>query len=174
MALSLSPLTGIERPFTDDEIIVSKTDLSGRITYVNDVFVRVSAFSRNELIGAAHSIIRHPDMPRGVFQLLWDTIQEGRELFAYVVNRAKNGDHYWVYAHITPTFDAAGKIAGYHSNRRTVDRKALPEIEALYRDMRAVEARQARKQDAVSASVDYLNQNLSRLNLSYDEYVWTR
>lgn len=166
-------LTGVERPFSDDEIIVSKTDLSGRITYVNDVFVRVSSYSRAELIGAAHSIIRHPEMPRCIFKVMWDTIQAGREVFAYVVNRAKNGDHYWVYAHVTPTHDAAGAIVGYHSNRRTVERRALPAVKALYARLLAAEQGHARKSDAVAASMALLNQYLAERGQSYDAFVWS-
>ena len=98
-------LTGVERFFDKDEIIVSKTDLKGRMTYCNDVFLRIAGYTEQELLGQPHSIIRHPDMPRCVFKLLWDTIGAGKEIFAYVINRAKNGDHYWVLAHVTPSRD---------------------------------------------------------------------
>lgn len=165
--------TGVERRFSDDEIIVSKTDPQGRITYVNDVFVRVSGYSRSELLGAAHSIIRHPDMPRCIFQLLWDTIQSGREMFAYVINLASNGDHYWVFAHVTPTTDETGRIVGYHSNRRTVDRRARPTVTALYARLLAAEAGYARKRDAIAASTALLNQYLLERGQSYDEFVWS-
>ena len=166
-------LTGVERFFAEDEIIVSKTDLTGRITYVNDVFVRVAVYSRSELLGAAHSIIRHPNMPRCIFQLLWDEIQDGREVFAYIVNRAKNGDHYWVFAHVTPTFDASGALTGYHSNRRTVNRSALPTIEALYARLRRAEAGHPRKRDAVTAGMTCLHHALQERSTTYDEYVWS-
>lgn len=169
--LAIQP-TGVERPFSDDEIIVSKTDLKGRVTYVNDVFVRVAVYPRAELMGAAHSIIRHPDMPRCVYQLMWDTIQAGREMFAYVVNLAKNGDHYWVFAHVTPTFDAAGAITGYHSNRRTVKRSALPAVEELYARLRRVEGKENRKRDAVEAGMRELSAYLERRGQTYDEFVW--
>ena len=96
--------TGREISFGEDEIIVSKTDTRGVITYSNTVFQRVSGYTEEELQGKPHSIIRHPDMPRCVFRLLWDTVQSGHELFAYVLNLAKNGDGYWVFAHITPSF----------------------------------------------------------------------
>ena len=170
--------TGIERPFADDEIIVSKTDLAGRITYVNDVFVRVSAFARRELLGAPHSVIRHPDMPRAVFQLLWDELRAGREVFAYVVNLARNGDHYWVFAHVTPSVDAAGRVVGYHSNRRTVRRAALPAVRSLYAELRAVEhaierGRDGSRRAAVAASMACLTDHLTAGGLSYDEYVWS-
>ena len=86
--------TGRERRFDDDELLVSKTDPKGRITYANDVFVRVSGYALPEIIGQPHNLIRHPQMPRGVFRLLWDSISRGEELFAFINNLAKNGDHY--------------------------------------------------------------------------------
>ncbi len=97
--------TGIERTFKEDEIIVSKTDLKGIITYANRTFLDVALYREDEVLGMPHSIIRHPDMPRCVFKLLWDTIEEGNEIIAYVKNMAKNGDFYWVFAHVTPTFN---------------------------------------------------------------------
>src|SRR5580704_8741733 len=91
--------TGRERTFPEDEIIASKTDVKGVITYANRTFMEVSLYSEEELLGQPHSIVRHPDMPRCVFKLLWDTIQKGDEIFAYVKNMCKNGDFYWVFAH---------------------------------------------------------------------------
>ena len=79
-------LTGVERHFDEHEIIVSKTDLKGRITYANDTFLRVAGYRERDILGQPHSIIRHPDMPRCVFALLWQTIEAGREIFAYVIN----------------------------------------------------------------------------------------
>jgi PAS domain-containing protein len=86
--------TGIECPFEEEELIVSKTDLKGRITYANDVFLRLAKYPLQQTIGAPHSLIRHPDMPRCVFKLLWDTVQAKKEIFAYIVNMASDGDHY--------------------------------------------------------------------------------
>ena len=116
-------LTGVEQTFADDEIIVSKTDTSGRITYANDVFLRICGYREDELLDQPHSMIRHPDMPRAVFKLLWDRISSGGEIFAFVVNCCRNGDHYWVLAHVTPDFDEAGRIVGYHSSRRLPKRR---------------------------------------------------
>ncbi|MHA1571475.1 MAG: chemotaxis protein, partial [Alphaproteobacteria bacterium] len=82
--------TGVERRFGQDDLIVSKTDLKGRLTYVNRTFIEISSFTEDELIGAPHSVIRHPQMPRCVFWLLWQTIQEKQEIFAYVINMARN------------------------------------------------------------------------------------
>jgi len=145
-------LTGVERTLERDEIIVSKTDLAGRITYANRVFQRISGYSEKELLGAPHNLVRHPDMPRGVFQLLWETIQGGNELFAYVINRAKNGDHYWVLAHVTPTFDAHGKLVGYHSNRRAPARAAIETVWPLYRELCQLEAATGERKEAMTRS----------------------
>jgi len=112
-------MPGTEVIIGDNEIIVSKTNLKGRITYVNDVFRRVSGFSEEELLSEPHSIVRHPDMPRCIFKLLWQRLGAGEEVFAYVKNRCKNGDYYWVFAHVTPSRGLNGQKVGYHSSRRT-------------------------------------------------------
>lgn len=119
MPRSTPSLTGVARTFGDDELIVSKTDARGVITYANDVFLRISGYPEDEVIGAPHNLVRHPDSPRGLFKLLWDQIGAGKEVFAYINNMAKNGDHYWVLAHVSPSFDPRGKLIGYHSNRRS-------------------------------------------------------
>lgn len=169
---SIQP-TGIERFFAEDEIIVSKTDQHGKISYVNDVFIRVSGFPESELIGAPHSLIRHPQMPRGIFKLLWETIQQRREIFAYVMNLTRTGDHYWVLAHVTPTFGSRGDIVGYHSNRRVPSREGLNRILPLYDRMLAEERRHERKPDAAQASLKVLEQALAELGQDYDEFVWS-
>jgi PAS domain S-box-containing protein len=165
--------TGLERTFAEDEIIVSKTDTKGRLTYVNDVFLRVSAYPESELIGRPHNVIRHPDMPRAVFRLLWETLESGRELFAYIVNLAADGAHYWVLAHVTPTFGPNGTIVGYHSNRRTANPAALAKVTPLYQELLRVEASHANSQQAVAASAEHLAAKLAELGLSYDEWVWS-
>lgn len=165
-------LTGHERFFGADEIIVSKTDPKGRIIYANEVFLRVADFSESELLGQPHSVIRHPAMPRCVFKLLWDTIEAGREIFAYVVNRARNGDHYWVFAHVTPTFDAGGKIISYHSNRRVPERGAVDKAAALYKELLTVEERHADRKEGMAASTRVLVETLTKLGMPYDEFVF--
>lgn len=173
MAATITP-SGIERTFADDEIIVSKTDLRGRLTYVNDVFLRISAFDESELIGMPHSVIRHPDMPRCIFKLLWDTIQSGEELFAYVVNVAKDGAHYWVLAHVTPSFGADGSVIGYHSNRRTASREAIAQVTALYRDLRQVEAALAADPvRSIAAGSARLQEILDEAGVDYGQWVWS-
>ena len=170
-AVATAP-SGVERTFAPDEIIVTKTDLQGRITYANDVFLRVSAFEESEVLGRPHNIIRHPEMPAGVFQLLWDRIASGRELFAYVVNLAGDGGHYWVYAHVTPTIDAAGRVTGYHSNRRCPDRDAVRAIEPVYARMRTHERAFGRATQSAAAGFDCLTEHLAGAGLDYDEWVW--
>lgn len=165
--------TGREKFFQDDEIIVSKTDTRGIITYANEVFLRVAGYTEGEVLGQPHNLIRHPDMPMCVFKFLWDTIEAGREIFAYVVNQAKNGDHYWVLAHVTPTYDGAGKIVGYHSNRRTASREAVKTMEGIYRELRSVEAAQATSEAAMAAGIERLLAILASVGMSYDEFMFS-
>ena len=164
-------LTGVERLFPEDEIIVTKTDRRGWITYANEVFSQVSGYSEVEAIGQPHSIIRHPDMPRCVFKLLWDTIQAGQEVFAYVNNRAKNGDHYWVLAHVTPTFNACNEIVGYHSSRRCPKRAAVEAVIPLYDRLLRVEREAADRKAGLAASTALLHDLLAKRGTSYDAFV---
>lgn len=167
-------LTGVERTFPDDDIIVSKTDLKGRITYANQVFLNIAGYAEKEVLGQPHSMIRHPAMPRCVFKLLWDTIASGSEIFAYVINRAKNGDHYWVYAHVTPSFGSDGTIIGYHSNRRVPDRQIVEEhIMPLYQTLREEEARHKSRKDGMLAAEQLVVDFLGEQGLAYDEFVAT-
>ncbi|WP_240008373.1 PAS domain-containing protein [Pseudaquidulcibacter saccharophilus] len=164
----------VERFFGENELIVSKTDLRGRITYCNDVFIRISGYSESECLGQQHSLIRHADMPRCVFKLLWDTIHDGREIFAYVINRCKNGDYYWVNAHVTPSRDASGNIIGFHSNRRVPDREILNNIiSPLYRNLLAEENRHANRKDGLIASSEMLTNLLASNKVEYDEFIAT-
>ena len=108
------PVTDIEHMFPDDPSakIISVTDTKGIILDVNDTFVAMSGFSREELIGQPQNIVRHPDMPAEVFQLLWNTIQSGESFMGIIKNRCKNGDYYWVNAFIMPIIQH-GEIIGY-------------------------------------------------------------
>lgn len=165
--------TNNERTFGDDEIIVSKTDRAGRITYANDVFQRVALYSEAELLDQPHSLVRHPDMPRCVFKLLWDTIEAGNEIFAYVKNMAKNGDYYWVFAHVTPSFDTAGRIVGYHSNRRRPKAAAIAKIEPIYRQLLEEEGRHANRKEGMMSACNVLAGLLEAQGLGYDEFVFS-
>ena len=165
--------TGVERTFAIDDVIVSKTDPKGIITYANDVFLDLAGLTERQAIGAPHSVIRHPDMPRAVFKLLWDTISKGDEIFAYVLNMSSNGDHYWVFAHVTPTFTKDGGITGYHSNRRVPDRSALAAIEPLYAELRGIETRASDRARGLSDSFGHLVGLLRSKGVSYDEFVFS-
>ncbi len=165
--------TSVEQFFGDEEIIVSKTDLKGILTYANEVFVRISGFTEEELLAQSHNIIRHPDMPRCVFALLWQTIASGQEIFAYVKNMCKNGDYYWVFAHVTPTFDESGRITGYHSNRRTPNRAAVARVDDLYRVLLAEERRHSKPKEAIEASSRLLARTLDRAGIPYEEFVFS-
>lgn len=164
--------TGVERTFGEDEIIVSKTDAQGRLTYVNDVFLRVAMYAEAEVIGKPHNLIRHPDMPRAVFALLWSTIQAGEEIFAYVNNMASDGAHYWVLAHVTPSFAGRGGRGGYHSNRRRPGRGAVGRVSAVYAQLLAEEKKHPRPADALAASGALLASTLEAQGRTYDEFVW--
>ncbi|CAA7613655.1 PAS domain-containing protein [Magnetospirillum sp. UT-4] len=170
---SLQSLTGVERHLGADAIVVSKTDLKGRITYANQTFLDIAGYVEEEVLGKPHSILRHPDMPRSVFKLLWDSIAAGQELFAYVVNRAKNGDHYWVFAHVTPTFDDAGTVKGFHSSRRAPRPEAVAVIRTVYRDMREEEARHANAKDAMAASLELLINKYIGHGRTYEDLVFS-
>ncbi|MFV3073318.1 PAS domain-containing protein [Niveispirillum fermenti] len=168
------PLTGIERTFHDDELIVTKTDKGGRITYANRTFLRIAGLSEGEALGKPHNLIRHPDMPRVVFKLLWDTLGAGQEIFAYVLNRAVNGDHYWVFAHVTPSHDLGGNVVGYHSNRRTADRRIVNDvITPLYKQLLAEEARHQRIREGMAASEAMLMAMLRERGVSYEQLIFS-
>lgn len=165
------PVTNKERFFDNDDIIVSKTDLKGRITYANQTFLDIADYKEKEVLGQPHSLIRHPDMPRSIFKLLWDTLQNEQEIFAYVKNRTKNGDHYWVIAHVTPSRNAQGKVIGYHSNRRVPDRAVLDEtIIPLYQELLAIEQKSDRK-TGLENSYTKLANVLQDQGLAYDEFI---
>jgi hypothetical protein len=112
-------------------------------------------------------------MPRSVFKLLWETIESGQEIFAYVCNLAKNGDHYWVLAHVTPTFDAEQNIIGFHSNRRAPDRKVLPTIQELYRLLLEEERRHADRRKGLLAATELLQSVVKEKASAYDEFVFS-
>ncbi len=129
------PITGIEYLMRDGQSIVSTTDVKGRITYVNPCFVEVSGFSEDELIGKAHNIVRHPDMPPAAFADLWLTLQAGLPWTGLVKNRRRNGDFYWVMANVTPVQED-GRTVGYMSVRTRPERDQVDAAEAAYRQIR--------------------------------------
>lgn len=134
------PVTNNAVQFPEGKYIVSKTDTKGIITYINDVFVDISGFSEQELLGKSHNVVRHPDMPEAAFQYLWDTLKSGRPWVGIVKNRCKSGDYYWVKAAVTPiTDDETKAVTGYMSVRTQPSRVEIAEAEALYARINAGE-----------------------------------
>jgi PAS domain S-box-containing protein len=158
--------TNQEKTFKDDETIVSKTDVKGNITYGNRLFIKMSGYSEEELIGAPHNIIRHPDMPAVVFKLLWDTVAQGKEIFAYVKNMAKDGSFYWVLANVTASRDVSGNIIGYHSVRRAPSKKAVEAIEGVYKLLNNAESTVG-----ISAAHKLLVDFLTQKGCTYEELI---
>lgn len=159
-----------EVTLADDEFIVSKTDTKGRITYVNRTFMRIADYRESQLLGAQHNIIRHPDMPRGVFRFLWQTLQQGNEFFGFVKNLTANGSYYWVFANVTPDYDSQGQLKGYFSVRRKPPLRAIETVEPLYQEMLKVEAA-AGSAKAPDASIEYLQGKLNELDVEYEPFV---
>ncbi len=147
------------------DFIVSRTDLKGYITYVNDYFVEICEYRKDELIGVNHNIIRHPDMPRLIFKVLWDRIRSGDKVFAFVKNLTKTGKFYWVLAEVEPA-KKNGDIVGYYSFRVRAPRYALNEISKVYKLLLDAE-----KEGGMKASQQLLNAFLAKKNMNYDDYV---
>jgi len=132
--------------------IVSETDEKGKITFCNDYFMEVSGYSQEELIGKAHNIVRHPDTPKVVFKLLWETISAGKNINALVKNLAKDGRYYWIFTEFEIRKDTdTGKIIGYHAARKTISKHVIEIIADLYKELLEIE-----KNGSVEASQKYL------------------
>lgn len=165
--------TGVERVLSPGEFIVSKTDAKGVLTYANHVFCRMAAAGEEDLIGRPHNIVRHPDMPRAVFKLMWDAISARQEVFAYVKNLAFDGAHYWVFAHVTATGRPGQVISGYHSNRRAPAPEAIAAVEPVYRQLRQIERAHSSSREGLDASFAALQATLEEYGLTYDEFIWS-
>ncbi|HAU13593.1 MAG TPA: chemotaxis protein, partial [Gammaproteobacteria bacterium] len=129
------PVTQKEVKLAPGQTIVSKTNPKGVITYINRDFIEISGYSEAELIGQAHNLIRHPDMPQAAFKDLWATVQAGKPWRGMVKNRCKNGDHYWVSAFATPV-SRNGKVVEYQSVRTRPQPEQIQAAEALHARMR--------------------------------------
>ena len=133
-------VTDVETRFPTGELIVSQTDRDGMITTCNEAFVIMSGFTKEELIGAPHAILRHPDMPRAAYQDLWSTVQQGKRWSGYVKILRADGGYYWVYATVIPKV-RNGQILGHTSVRREPSRDKVAEMEKLYAEMVKAEGR---------------------------------
>jgi aerotaxis receptor len=130
------PVTNTERKFAESQKLISATDLKGKIQHCNDAFVEISGFTREELIGQPHNIVRHPDMPPAAYENMWSHLKAGRPWMGLVKNRCKNGDFYWVSAYITPVTEK-GAIIGYESVRSCPSRQDVERADKLYSRIRA-------------------------------------
>ena len=148
-------ITNNEKVMSDNDFIVSKTDTKGYITYCNRIFTEMAMWSRQELIGANHNIIRHPDMPKIAFKIVWDLISQKKEFFGFVKNLRKDGGYYWVFAYITADVDLKGNIIGYSSFRKKPSRKAIETLTPIYQAL--VEAE---KSGGMDASYNLLKETL--------------
>jgi PAS domain S-box-containing protein len=138
-----------------NDFIVSKTDISGRIIYANRIFMDICGYPEDQLLNVQHNIIRHPDMPRGVFRFMWDTLKSGQEFFGFVKNLCADGGYYWVFANVTPDYDKNGALQGYYSVRRKPPQSAIDALIPVYKQMIEIEKRSGTK-EAPDKSLAYL------------------
>jgi len=137
----------VEREVTPVDLIVSKADAEGNITYVNPIFIKISGYTQGELLGKPHAILRHPDMPKVIFKYLWDNIKEGRDVVAFVKNLCKDGSYYWVLATVKMAKNPDGSFRNYMSTRRQASEGAKAAISELYAKLL-----EAEKNEGVEAS----------------------
>lgn len=165
--------TRIENKMREEDFIVSKTDLKGNITYCNRVFMEFAKYEEEELLGQQHNIIRHPDMPRCIFKLMWDTIKQKKEINAYVKNLAKDGSYYWVHANVTPVINKHGELQGYYSVRRKPNERRLEVIKELYSKLLSEEQKIGGAQ-GMQASEKMLFDMINEEGKSYEEFIFTK
>lgn len=156
-----------EKLLSEEEFIVSKTNTKGKIIYGNKTFIKISGYAENELLGQPHNILRHPDMPAVVFKLLWDRLNSGEEIFAYVKNICKDGSYYWVHANVTVTKDTNSKVIDLHSVRRKPSKKAMDTIPNLYKKLLEEE-----KRSGLNGSMTMLTNILNEAGVSYDDFIF--
>ena len=136
--MSATP-TNVEHPVTNVDIIVSKGDEKGDITYANPIFFKLAGYTQAELLEKPHSIVRHPDMPKIIFKYLWDTIKAGNDVKAFVKNLCKDGGFYWVFAHVRVATNPDKSFRNYVSTRKGMSASARAVIEPLYKALHAAE-----------------------------------
>ncbi|MDD3060511.1 MAG: PAS domain-containing protein [Sulfurimonas sp.] len=159
--------TNNEIKLSTKRYIVSKTDSKGIITYGNDYFIEISGYSIGELIGQPHSKVRHPDMPKVVFKMMWDRINQGKNIMAVVKNMAKNGDHYWVVTEFEPKIDPiTNDIISHTAFRKAAPQKAIDTMAPIYKQLVELE-----KIGGMEASEKYLREYLETNKATYDAFV---
>lgn len=146
--------------------IMSKTDTRGIIEYANEYFMEISGYEEFELMGQAHNIIRHPDMPKTIFKLMWDSIEKGQNIHAFVKNMAKDGRYYWVLTNFEIKKDVEGNVISYYARRKAAPRNAIYEIDRLYYILKSIE----NKQDMQTA-LNYFIGMLEEKNMTYNQFI---
>ncbi len=159
-----------EKLMRDNDFIVSKTDLAGRITYANRIFQEFAGYSEHELLGVQHNIVRHPDMPRAAFNLAWDLIKSEQEFFGFVKNMSADGSFYWVFTHITPSYGSNGSVTGYLSVRRKPNSESVKIVADLYKQMCDIEKREGAKR-GIELSTQFLLNFLAEKGTTYEELI---
>ena len=159
-------ITNNEKKLGDDDFIVSKTDLKGKIIYCNEIFSKMAGYPPADLIGANHNVIRHPDMPKIAFKTVWDKIRNKEEFFGLVKNLCADGGYYWVLAYITPDVDSSGRIISYTSIRRKPPQSAIDIIIPIYKQLLDAE-----RTGGMDASAKILTDLLNKHKMDYDEFV---
>ena len=162
--------TDREKVMRENDFIVSKTDLKGHITYGNRIFQEFAGYQEKDLLGVQHNIVRHPDMPRAAFALAWSLIQAEQEFFGFVKNLASDGSFYWVFTHITPSYNRHGEVIGYLSVRRKPNTAVLPVVAGIYQQMVALEKQHGPK-EGIGVSTQFLLDFLAEKKVSYEELV---
>ena len=142
----------VETEVPKDELIISRTDLKGIITYANETFARISGYEVDKLIGKPHNILRHPDMPKRVFKELWDTSKAGKNWSGYVKNLRKDRGYYWVFAEVSGVYKD-GRLVEYKSMRSWVPREKRIEMQRLYDEMRLLEREKVRGVSYIEAGL---------------------
>ena len=156
----------VEITVSPKKTIVSRTDEKGIIKFVNDYFKEIAGYNENELIGQAHNVIRHPDMPKVIFKHLWEELKKGNDMRAIIKNLAKDGRYYWVITNFHTLRDDDGNIIGYYARRKAVPQHVKEEVSKLYKTLKALE-----DQEGMEASEKFLEQWLKEHNTTYQDYV---
>jgi PAS domain S-box-containing protein len=148
------------------KISMSKTDPKGIIEYANKDFMDACGFEEYELMGQAHNIVRHPDMPRMIFKFMWQRLHQGKGLYAVVKNKTKKGDYYWVITQLTTKLDATGKIISHYAKRKAAPQEVIYRFDKLYKKLKSIEDNQS-----IEVAEKYFTGLLEENNMSYDEFV---
>ena len=152
--------------FSKKKFIVSKTDIKGNITFINKNFCEISGYAEEELIGVPHNILRHSDMPRAIFYLIWNSLLRGEPVSGVVKNLAKSGEYYWVIADFDVKKDGAGDIKSFTAFRRAAPNQVIETIEELYATMLKIENKRG-----MEGSLSYFEAFLEEKEMGYDEFL---